>query len=98
MTSWNRERPTIIRISEALHEKKIARIADMILDNRERIKIVLISGLRLRETILHNDYHTAACKCPDSSEYLTDDYFVNKDHNPCGRIRETGLQPLKLLI
>ena len=33
-----------IRISEALHEKKIAQIADMIYDERERIKVILIAG------------------------------------------------------
>ncbi len=34
----------IIRVSEALHEKKIAHIADMITDKRDYVKIVLISG------------------------------------------------------
>jgi len=33
-----------IRISEALHEKKIAQIADMIYNERERIKVILIAG------------------------------------------------------
>ena len=33
-----------IRISEALHEKKIAQIADMIYEERDRIKVVLIAG------------------------------------------------------
>ncbi len=34
----------MIRVSEALHEKKIAKIADTITDNKDKIKIVLISG------------------------------------------------------
>jgi uridine kinase len=33
-----------IRISEALHEKKIAQIADMVYDERDRIKVILIAG------------------------------------------------------
>lgn len=36
--------PELIRISEALHEKKIAQIADMIYANRERARVVLIAG------------------------------------------------------
>ena len=34
----------LIRIAEALHEKKIAQIADQILADRERIKVILIAG------------------------------------------------------
>jgi len=34
----------MIKISEALHEKKVARIADMISSNRKDIRIVLIAG------------------------------------------------------
>ncbi|MGE5559345.1 MAG: nucleoside kinase [Bacillota bacterium] len=33
-----------IRVSEALHEKKIAQIADMIAGNRERVHLILIAG------------------------------------------------------
>lgn len=34
----------LIRVSEALHEKKIAQIADYIASNREQIRLVLIAG------------------------------------------------------
>ncbi|HHY04703.1 MAG TPA: nucleoside kinase [Thermoanaerobacterales bacterium] len=34
----------IIRVSEALHEKKVAEIADKIYRNRDRIRIILIAG------------------------------------------------------
>ncbi|MGE5549795.1 MAG: nucleoside kinase [Bacteroidota bacterium] len=36
--------PDLIRVSEALHEKKVAMIADMIYCHRERIKVILIAG------------------------------------------------------
>ncbi|NLG83882.1 MAG: nucleoside kinase [Firmicutes bacterium] len=36
--------PDLIRVSEALHEKKIAQIADMIYLNRERARLVFIAG------------------------------------------------------
>ena len=35
---------TLIKISEALHEKKIAQIADVIHSRKDKIKIILISG------------------------------------------------------
>lgn len=34
----------LIKISEALHEKKIAQIADMIYQGKDKVKIILISG------------------------------------------------------
>lgn len=34
----------IMKISEALHEKKIAEIANLVNDNRDKVKIVLIAG------------------------------------------------------
>jgi len=34
----------IIRIAEALHEKKIAQIADTIFENRDKMRIILIAG------------------------------------------------------
>jgi len=34
----------LIKISEALHEKKIAQIADMIYQKRDKLKLILISG------------------------------------------------------
>ncbi len=34
----------IIQIAEALHEKKIGRIADMIAERKDKVKVVLISG------------------------------------------------------
>ena len=35
---------TLIKVSEALHEKKIGHIADMVEERKEQVKIILISG------------------------------------------------------
>ena len=43
-SSKNGEAETLIKVSEALHEKKIAQIADIIYSKREDVKIALISG------------------------------------------------------
>lgn len=73
-----------IRISEALHEKKIARIADMINSEREKIKIVLIAGpsssgkttfaQRLSTQLRVNGLLPV--------NISLDDYFIDKAHTP----------------
>jgi len=74
----------IIRVSEALHEKKIARIADMITDSEENIKVVLISGpsssgkttfaQRLAVQLRVNGYKPVTISL--------DDYFVDREFTP----------------
>lgn len=74
----------IIRVSEALHEKKIARIADMITEKKDDIKIVLISGpsssgkttfsKRLSIQLMVNGLKPYAISL--------DDYFVNRKDTP----------------
>ncbi|KEI93294.1 AAA family ATPase [Clostridium botulinum] len=73
----------IIRVSEALHEKKIANIADMIYD-KENIKIVLISGPSSSgKTTFANRLGiqlrvNALIPVPIS----LDNYFVNREDTP----------------
>ncbi len=43
-SATNGKAETLIKVSEALHEKKIAQIADSIASQRDKIRIVLISG------------------------------------------------------
>ncbi len=73
-----------IRISEALHEKKIARIADMIYDHRERIKIVLISGPSSsgKTTFAQRLSIQLRVNGLIPVNISLDDYFVNKDRTP----------------
>ncbi|MPQ44737.1 nucleoside kinase [Clostridium tarantellae] len=73
----------IIRVSEALHEKKIAQIADMIKD-KENIKVVLIAGpsssgkttfsKRLSIQLRVNGYMPISVSL--------DDYFINRENTP----------------
>ncbi|AEF92932.1 phosphoribulokinase/uridine kinase [Desulfotomaculum nigrificans CO-1-SRB] len=74
----------LIRVSEALHEKKIAQIADQITENIDRIRIVLIAGpsssgkttfaQRLSIQLQVNGI------CPVAISL--DDYFVDREHTP----------------
>jgi uridine kinase len=76
----------LIRIAEALHEKKIARIADLIAAERERIRLILIAGpsssgkttfaQRLAVQLRVNGIKPISISL--------DDYFVNRDQTPCG--------------
>jgi uridine kinase len=76
----------LIRIAEALHEKKIARIADLIAAERERIRLILIAGpsssgkttfaQRLAVQLRVNGIKPISISL--------DDYFVNRDQTPIG--------------
>lgn len=78
-----RDMPYLIRVAEALHEKKIGYIADMITDRRS-VKVVLISGptssgkttfsRRLAIQLGVNGYKPLPISL--------DDYFVDREHTP----------------
>jgi uridine kinase len=74
----------VMRVAEALHEKKIAQIADMISERREEIHVILIAGpsssgkttfaQRLRTQLLVNGLRPYPISI--------DDYFVDRKHTP----------------
>ncbi|MCR3922880.1 MAG: nucleoside kinase, partial [Firmicutes bacterium] len=76
--------PDIIRIAEALHEKKIAQIADIIATRKDELRIILIAGpsssgkttfaQRLRTQLLVNGIRPFPISL--------DDYFVDREHTP----------------
>ena len=75
---------TLIKVSEALHEKKISLIADEINSRREKIKVILISGpsssgkttfsKRLSVQLMVNGLKPV--------NLSLDDYFVNREDTP----------------
>lgn len=73
----------IVRISEALHEKKIAQIADMIAENRDR-KIVLIAGPSSSGKTTFAQRLGIQLRVNGITPLLLsmDNYFVNRDENP----------------
>jgi uridine kinase len=74
----------MIHVAEALHEKKIAQIADMISKRRDKISVILIAGpsssgkttfaQRLRTQLLVNGIRPYPISI--------DDYFVDREHTP----------------
>ncbi len=75
---------SFIRTAEALHEKKLGRIADQIADRRDSVRVILVAGpssagkttfsKRLTTHLRVNGLHPLTLG--------TDDYFVGEDRNP----------------
>lgn len=89
----------IIKISEALHEKKIANIADMINDSEHMKKIILISGpsssgkttfaQRLAIQLRVNGIKPVTISL--------DDYFVDRDRTPIDEHGEVDFEALEAI-
>jgi uridine kinase len=74
----------IIRLTEALHEKKIARIADEITAAKDRVKLILIAGPSSAGKTTFAKKLTIYLKVNGIRPVTlgTDDYFVGEDSNP----------------
>ncbi|QCX34617.1 nucleoside kinase [Caloramator sp. E03] len=74
----------IVLVAEALHEKKIANIADKIYENRDRIKIVLIAGPSSSGKTTFAKRLAIQLKVLGMKPYpiSLDDYFVNRGLTP----------------
>ena len=74
----------LIRISEALHEKKIAQIADMISNNSDRKRIVLISGPSSSGKTTFANRLSIQLRVSGLKPVMIslDNYFVNREDTP----------------
>ena len=76
--------PKIIQVAEALHEKKVAEIANMVAERRDKVRVVLIAGpsssgkttfsKRLAVQLTLNGINPV--------NLSIDNYFVNRDRTP----------------
>ncbi|HAP32539.1 MAG TPA: AAA family ATPase [Firmicutes bacterium] len=91
--------PEVIRIAEALHEKKIAQIADMITERKDEIRIILIAGpsssgkttfaQRLRTQLLVNGMRPYPISI--------DDYFVDREHTPLDESKNPDFEHIEAI-
>ncbi|HZK25659.1 MAG TPA: nucleoside kinase [Oscillospiraceae bacterium] len=91
--------PEIMRINEALHEKKIAQIADSIAARKDELRIVLIAGpsssgkttftQRLRIQLLVNGIRPFPISL--------DDYFVDREHTPLDENNQPDFEHLEAI-
>jgi len=74
----------IIKISEALHEKKIAEIANLIRDRRDQVKVVLIAGPSAsgKTTFCKRLMVQLAVNGLKPTMISLDDYFVDREKTP----------------
>jgi uridine kinase len=97
--SGNGKGETLVKVTEALHEKKIAQIADRITARKDKIKVVLISGpsssgkttfgKRLAIQLL-----VAGSKPLNLS---LDNYFVDREHTPLDENGEFDFETLEAI-
>jgi uridine kinase len=95
----NNKLPTLIRVAEALHEKKIAHIADEIFTNKDRGNIILIAGpsssgkttfaQRLMVQLMVNGLKPISIS--------VDDYFVNREDTPKDENGEYDFEALEAI-
>lgn len=80
----NHEIGDLIKISEALHEKKIAQIADQIYHQRKKLKIILIAGPSSSGKTTFSKRLAIQLKANGLRpvNISTDNYFVNRELTP----------------
>ena len=83
------EMKDVILIGEALHEKKISQIADTILEHKDKIKTVLVSGPSSSGKTTFSKRLSIQLKVLELEPYAieADDYFLSRDHTP---LKENG--------
>lgn len=91
--------PDIIRVAEALHEKKIAQIADFIAQHKETVRVILIAGpsssgkttfaQRLSIQLRVNGVRPVPISL--------DDYFIDRDKTPLDENGEYDFEAIEAL-
>lgn len=89
----------LIKISEALHEKKIAQIADMIHQRKDKVKIILISGPSASGKTTTSKRLSVQLKVLGFKPLAIslDNYFVNRELTPVDENGEYDFEAFEAL-
>ncbi|MDA3837950.1 MAG: nucleoside kinase [Candidatus Delongbacteria bacterium] len=90
---------TLIKIDEALHSKKIGKIADKIVRSRSKIKVVLISGPSASGKTTFSKRLSIQLQVSGLKPVVIslDNYFVNRDKTPIDENGEFDFESLDAL-
>ena len=95
----NKQAFSLIKISEALHEKKVATIADTIAQRKDKVKFILISGPSSSGKTTFSkrlSVQLAVCRMKPVTISL-DNYFVDRDKTPRDENGELDFEHLHAL-
>ena len=89
----------LIKISEALHEKKIAQIADMIYQGKDKLRIILISGPSASGKTTFSKRLSIQMKVLGIKPFILslDNYFVNRELTPKDKNGEYNFEAIEAL-
>lgn len=89
----------LIKISEALHEKKIAQIADQIKSRKDKVKIILISGPSASGKTTFSKRLAIQLKVASLKPFQLslDNYFVNREDTPKDENGEYNFEVIEAL-
>lgn len=89
----------LIKITEALHERKVIKIADKILDRKENVRVVLISGPSSSGKTTFAKRIAIQLKVSGLTPHTIslDNYFVNREDTPLDENGEYNFETLKAL-
>ncbi|MBN2790249.1 MAG: nucleoside kinase [Candidatus Delongbacteria bacterium] len=95
----NKDQGNLIKIAEALHAKKIGKIADKIVRSRSKIKVVLISGPSASGKTTFSKRLSIQLQVSGLKPVVIslDNYFVNRDKTPIDKNGEYDFESLQAI-
>ncbi len=95
----NGNAPDLVRISEALHEKKTAQIADFIAQHKEEVRIILIAGPSSSGKTTFAQRLTVQLRVNGVKpvSISLDDYFIDRDRTPRDENGEYDFESIEAL-
>ncbi|AOT72352.1 nucleoside kinase [Geosporobacter ferrireducens] len=91
----NRSYDELVRVAEALHEKKIAQIADMITEKKKRIILIAGPSSSGKTTFAQRLAIQLRVNGLKPVSLSTDDYFVDREHTPKDEYGEYDFEALE---
>lgn len=95
----NKRTGDLIRVSEAFHEKKIAQVADLIAENKEKLRLILISGPSSsgKTTFAQRLSIQLRISGLKPISISLDDYFVDREKTPVDQEGKPDFEALEAI-